>query len=100
MSSDAEDGAVDDDWYDDEQPDSPAEGADDQSFDETYDHPYGRKTKTQELGRHRCRRFDAEDDSASAEHVDDADSHKGTSFDDDLPDDWSMINVPRPRPVR
>ena len=43
---------------------------------------------------------DAEDDSASAEHVDDADSHKGTSFDDDLPDDWSMINVPRPRPVR
>ena len=101
VSSDAEDGTVDDDWYDDEQSDSPVEGADDQSFDETYDHPYveededaGTTDATDAAA------SDAEDDSASAEHVDDADSHKGTSFDDNLPDDWSMINVPRPRPVR
>ena len=101
VPSDAEDGAVDDDWYDDEQLDSTSEGADDRSFDETYDHPYveededaGTADATDAAA------SDAEDDSASAEHVDDADSHKGTSFDDDLPDDWSMINVPRPRPVR
>ena len=101
VSSDAEDGAVEDDWYNDEQLDSPAEDVEDQSFDETYDHSYveededaGTADATDAAA------SDAEDDSASAEHVDAADSHKGASFDDDLPDDWSMINVPRPRPVR
>lgn len=101
VSSDAEDGAVDDDWYDDEQLDSTSEGADDRSFDETYDHPYVEEDEDAPTADATdAAASDAEDDSASAEHVDIADTHKGTSFDDDLPDDWSMINVPRPRPVR
>ena len=101
VSSDAEDGAVDDDWYDDEQLDFTSEGADDRSFDETYDHPYVEEDEDAPTADATdAAASDAEDDSASAEHVDIADTHKGTSFDDGLPDDWSMINVPRPRPVR
>ena len=101
VPSDAEDGAVDDDWYDDEQLDSTSEGADDRSFDETYDHPYVEEDEDAPTADATdAAASDAEDDSASAEHADAADLHKGTSFGDDLPDDWSMINVPRPRPVR
>lgn len=85
-----DDDYVEDDWYDDQQSDGGAPA-------ETHE-PYVEEDEdagTADVAD--AAASDAEEDKAS---VDESDAHERNSFDDDLPDDWSMINVPRPRPVR